>query len=191
MELPPGTRQILRLKPKCGAGFIKLAIEQQAHLVPILVMGEICSLRNFIDIPALQQWTYKKIGFPVPYLVVGWGGCTPLPIAGKGLRFIIGDPIRPPLLELGQQVRRLADMSSRNLSALNKLISEPTCAAAAVIPEHTWVGILMNSALQSSAIGLHRNTCMCGMCYCNPSAQVMLERSVDLLMHSLTLTLLC
>ncbi|KAK9860433.1 hypothetical protein WJX84_011356 [Apatococcus fuscideae] len=92
-------------------GFIKLAIEQQAHLVPILVLGEICSLRNFIDIPALQQWTYKKIGFPVPYLVVGWGGCTPLPMAGRGLRFIIGEPIQPPLLEPGQQVRSLAKCS--------------------------------------------------------------------------------
>ena len=72
--------------------------------MPILVLGEVCSLRNFIDIPALQQWTYKKIGFPVPYLVVGWGGCTPLPITGKGLRFIIGEPISPPLIQPGQQV---------------------------------------------------------------------------------------
>ncbi len=86
------------------AGFLKLAIEQQAHLVPILVLGEVCSLRNFIDIPALQQWTYKKIGFPIPYLVVGWGGCTPLPMPGKGLRFVIGEPIRPPLVEPGQAV---------------------------------------------------------------------------------------
>ena len=39
-------------------GFIKLAIKQQAHLVPVLVLGEVCCLQNFIDIPALHQWTY-------------------------------------------------------------------------------------------------------------------------------------
>lgn len=42
-----------------------------------------------------QAWTYKKLGFPIPYLVVGRWGASPLPRA-TGLRFVIGEPIAPP-----------------------------------------------------------------------------------------------
>ena len=45
--------------------------------------------------PPAQAWTYKKLGFPIPYLVVGRWGASPLPRA-TGLRFVIGEPIAPP-----------------------------------------------------------------------------------------------
>lgn len=44
---------------------MRLAIEQQAALVPVVVLGEVDCLRNFVDAPRLQAWTYKKLGFPV------------------------------------------------------------------------------------------------------------------------------
>jgi hypothetical protein len=42
----------------------RIAIEQQASLVPVLALGEALQLRNLYDIPALQQYTYKRLGFP-------------------------------------------------------------------------------------------------------------------------------
>jgi diacylglycerol O-acyltransferase 2, plant len=48
-----------------AAGFVRIAIEQQAALVPIVVLGEVDCLRNFVDAPRLQAWSYKKLGFPV------------------------------------------------------------------------------------------------------------------------------
>jgi len=44
---------------------VRLAIEQGAALVPVVVLGEVDCLRNFISVPRLQAWTYKKLGFPV------------------------------------------------------------------------------------------------------------------------------
>ena len=36
------------------AGFVRLALQQGASLVPVLCLGELNTLRNFIDLPALQ-----------------------------------------------------------------------------------------------------------------------------------------
>jgi hypothetical protein len=41
-------------------GFCRLAIEQGAHLVPVLALGETLQLRNLLDLPALQQYTYRR-----------------------------------------------------------------------------------------------------------------------------------
>lgn len=54
----------------------RIAIEQQAALVPVLALGEVLQLRNLYDMPALQQYTYKRLGFPgrrwcVPHSVMG------------------------------------------------------------------------------------------------------------------------
>ena len=51
-----------------------------------------------------QAWTYKKFGFPVPYLVVGRWGLTPFP-RRTPLRFVVGAPIDPPEVPLGGEVR--------------------------------------------------------------------------------------
>lgn len=50
-----------------------------------------------------QAWTYKKLGFPVPYLVVGRWGMTPFP-SKTPLKFIVGAPIAPPDIPLGSEV---------------------------------------------------------------------------------------
>ena len=53
------------------AGFVRVAAEHGASLVPIAALGEVTGLRNAINIPWMQAWSYKRLGFPVPYLVVG------------------------------------------------------------------------------------------------------------------------
>ncbi|KAL4543789.1 hypothetical protein Ndes2437B_g01601 [Nannochloris sp. 'desiccata'] len=75
-------------------GFIRLAIQENAALVPVIVFGEVTSLRNAIVMPRLQRATYKLLGFPIPFLMAGKGGILPLP-SKTGLRFVIGRPIEP------------------------------------------------------------------------------------------------
>ena len=56
-----------------------MAIQEGAALVPLLVLGEADSLRNMVGLPALQRWTYKRLGFPMPFVIVGRARCLPLP----------------------------------------------------------------------------------------------------------------
>ena len=56
-----------------------------------------------------QAWTYKKLGFPIPYLVVGRWGMTPFP-SKTALKFIVGLPIAPPDIPLGGEVSRPAPL---------------------------------------------------------------------------------
>ena len=59
-----------------------MAAEQGASLVPVAVLGEVSSLHNIADIPWMQTWSYKRLGYPVPYLVMGRQVCSPeLPAA--------------------------------------------------------------------------------------------------------------
>lgn len=75
-------------------GFVRVAAEAGAALVPVLALGEILQLRNVLDAPALQQYTYKRLGFPFPYLQVGrWW--TPFPFRVP-LVYVIGRPVHPP-----------------------------------------------------------------------------------------------
>lgn len=83
-------------------GFCRLAIEQGACLVPTLALGETLQLRNAIELPWLQQATYKRLGFPVPFVVAGrWW--TPLPHRVP-LKYIVGAPLQPPAHPAGQPV---------------------------------------------------------------------------------------
>ena len=36
------------------AGFVRLAMQQNANLVPVLCLGELSALRNFVDLPGMQ-----------------------------------------------------------------------------------------------------------------------------------------
>jgi len=85
-------------------GFCRIAIEQQAALVPVLSLGEIFSLQNALNIPWLQKWTYKMVGFPIPYLLVGrW--MSPLP-RKVPLQYVVGEPIPPPKVAPGRVLGR-------------------------------------------------------------------------------------
>lgn len=84
-------------------GFCRIAIEEQSSLVPVLALGEIFTLKNAFDWPKLQMATYRIFGFPIPYLLVGRWGFSPLP-RKVPLLFIIGKPITPPKVHSGSKV---------------------------------------------------------------------------------------
>ena len=71
----------------------------------------------------LQAWTYKKFGFPVPYLVVGRWGLTPFPSKAP-LRFIVGAPIPVPENPLGEKVSRHSPLSCQHCNILPTAILE-------------------------------------------------------------------
>lgn len=79
-------------------GFVRIACEQGASLVPVLCFGEIHGVRNLIAVPNLQRYTYKRLGFPIPFLPGGrWG--LPVPIPGRDagpLTFVLGAPVPVP-----------------------------------------------------------------------------------------------
>jgi hypothetical protein len=58
----------------CAAllSLLRIAIEQQAALVPVLALGETLQLTNLYDMPALHAYTYKRLGFPGVGGLAGW-----------------------------------------------------------------------------------------------------------------------
>eukprot|EP00879_Flechtneria_rotunda_P007790 GHRR01008163.1.p1 GENE.GHRR01008163.1~~GHRR01008163.1.p1 ORF type:complete len:462 (+),score=163.26 GHRR01008163.1:336-1721(+) len=97
----PGRQLVLHTRHK---GFVRIAIEQQSSLVPVLALGEALQLRNLINLPTLQQYTYKKIGFPVPFILCGRWFVTPFPHKIP-LVYVIGKPLRPPKYKAGQPMK--------------------------------------------------------------------------------------
>ncbi|KAF8072389.1 RCH2 [Scenedesmus sp. PABB004] len=96
----PASRAALRsaaAPPRCRR---RIAIEHQAALVPVLALGESLQLRNAVDLPALAQFTYKRFGFPVPFILTGRWGVTPFP-RRTPLVYVVGAPLTPPPLAPG------------------------------------------------------------------------------------------
>jgi len=106
-------------------GFVRLAIEQGAALVPVLALGEVLQLRNLISWPSLQRWTYKRLGFPLPYFIGGRWGITPFP-AKTPLVYVVGEPIEPPPLQPGVTVPQEAvdSLHARFYAALEHLFEK-------------------------------------------------------------------
>jgi 2-acylglycerol O-acyltransferase 2 len=67
----------------------------------VLALGESLQLCNAINMPSLQQYTYRKLGFPVPFILHGRWGLSPFP-RKVPLVYVIGKPIMPPVHEAGQ-----------------------------------------------------------------------------------------
>ncbi|QDZ18478.1 diacylglycerol acyltransferase [Chloropicon primus] len=96
-------------------GFIKIALESGASIVPVLCFGEIYQLKNGISLPRLQAWTYKQFGFPIPFLPVGRFGM-PIPLANEGGRpitFVVGEPLKVPKLKDGAPVREAVEATHK------------------------------------------------------------------------------
>ncbi|GFR51674.1 hypothetical protein Agub_g14116, partial [Astrephomene gubernaculifera] len=87
-------------------GFVRLALEEGAWLVPVLALGETLQLRNLISAPAMQRATYKRLGFPVPFILAGRWGVTTLPLRNP-LVYVVGRPLPPPRGWEAQRRRRL------------------------------------------------------------------------------------
>lgn len=56
-----------------------------------------------INLPTLQQATYRKFGFPVPFILSGRWFFTPFP-RKTPLVYVIGRPLQPPAHVTGQPV---------------------------------------------------------------------------------------
>eukprot|EP00899_Mesostigma_viride_P018544 jgi/Mesvir1/26691/Mv20470-RA.2 len=77
-------------------GFVREALLANAALVPIFCFGETRLLHNLIHWPAAQSWTYKLLGFPMPFIPAGMAGFLPLPRRRVPVHVVVGKPIDPP-----------------------------------------------------------------------------------------------
>ena len=55
--LPPGVHP-----PRLLQGFVRIALQEGAALVPVLALGEADSLHNLIEWPSMQRLCTKKLG---------------------------------------------------------------------------------------------------------------------------------
>jgi 2-acylglycerol O-acyltransferase 2 len=119
---PPARHIALHSRHK---GFCRLAMEQRAHLVPVLALGETLQLRNLWDMPALQQFTYKRFGFPIPYMMAGRWGVSPLP-RQVPLVYVVGEAIEPPALGEGGVVEQAAldELHAKYFNSLQALFDK-------------------------------------------------------------------
>ena len=124
----PDSGSLAELACVC-TGFVRMAIEHNSKLVPVVVLGEVSALQNPIDLPNLQRWTYKNLGFPVPYWVVGRWGVSPFP-KKSGLKFIIGEPLSPRPHVPGTTVQIQPFSSVVNLSHTMWLTICPPCVVS-------------------------------------------------------------
>ncbi|GLI68216.1 hypothetical protein VaNZ11_012560 [Volvox africanus] len=92
-------------------GFVRLALEEGAWLVPVLALGETLQLRNLISAPEMQRATYKRLGFPVPFILAGRWGLTTLPLRNP-LIYVTGRPLQPPAGWEVERRRQLTGLQS-------------------------------------------------------------------------------
>ncbi|CAI5505341.1 unnamed protein product [Closterium sp. Naga37s-1] len=75
-------------------GFVRIAVQSNALLVPTLSFGEPHSFDNLFHWPSLQRFTYRRFGFPIPFCPVGLFGCLPLP-RDRPMTLVMGRPFDP------------------------------------------------------------------------------------------------
>ena len=56
LDIDTAGQQPLETHSLLHAGFVRLAMQQNADLVPVLCLGELSALRNFVDLPGMQVW---------------------------------------------------------------------------------------------------------------------------------------
>ena len=72
-------------------GFIRVAMENRAQLVPVLNFGELTAIKN-LPLPRLHRFTRRTIGIPATFLPVGVGGFLPIPNCTP-MTLVFGKPI--------------------------------------------------------------------------------------------------
>ena len=77
------------------SGFVRMAIEEGAKLVPMLSFSEAITFSNALSLKRIQRATYRRLGFPVPHIPGGYLGFTPLPKRIPQV-FVVGNPIEVP-----------------------------------------------------------------------------------------------
>jgi len=84
-------RKVVQLNAR-HSGFVRIAMEHQAELVPSFSFGELQVTRNIDLLPWLQRFTRKYIGCPLPFLPVGLFGFLPIPNPTQST-WCLGKPI--------------------------------------------------------------------------------------------------
>ncbi|CAI5485932.1 unnamed protein product [Closterium sp. Naga37s-1] len=78
-------------------GFVRMALDTRSLLVPVFCFGEAALFDNLFDMPSLQRFTYRRFGFPIPFLPIGLFGLLPLPRTSP-VTLVVGRPFDPSSL---------------------------------------------------------------------------------------------
>ncbi|CAI5474275.1 unnamed protein product [Closterium sp. Yama58-4] len=78
-------------------GFVRMALDTRSMLVPVFCFGEAALFDNLFDMPSLQRFTYRRFGFPIPFLPIGLFGLLPLPRTSP-VTLVVGRPFDPAAL---------------------------------------------------------------------------------------------
>ncbi len=124
-------------------GFVRLALEEGAWLVPVLALGETLQLRNLISAPGMQRVTCKRLGFPVPFILAGRWGLTTLPLRNP-LIYVVGQPLQPPVgweVERRRQLVEPQGPSAAHVANGGHEKDSPPGTAAGTPPPSTSLGV--------------------------------------------------
>ena len=100
-------------------GFFRIAQQEQKPLIPIFAFGE-TKIYDNVDWPTMQRWTKDRLGFPIPFVLLGrWG--LPVP-RRKQVILSIGAPILPLKVEYSEE--NVIDLKLRYFQALQDLFDE-------------------------------------------------------------------
>jgi 1-acyl-sn-glycerol-3-phosphate acyltransferase len=113
--VPGGQQEMMESQSQMGeiriitkhVGFIRLALQTGAPLVPVLSFGEV-EVMDFVRYPRLQRFFITRIGIPVPFFPYGLFGFPiprPVPVTVVFGRPIVVDKVEEPTQE---EVRKLA-----------------------------------------------------------------------------------
>ncbi|CAI5488442.1 unnamed protein product [Closterium sp. Naga37s-1] len=99
-------------------GFVRMALETRSLLVPVFCFGEAALFDNLFDMPSLQRFTYRRFGFPIPFLPIGLFGLLPLPRTSP-VTLVVGRPFDPSsLLPAPLQPGELCSVSAEQLCGI-------------------------------------------------------------------------
>ncbi|CAK9024134.1 2-acylglycerol O-acyltransferase 1 (Acyl-CoA:monoacylglycerol acyltransferase 1) (MGAT1) (Monoacylglycerol O-acyltransferase 1) [Durusdinium trenchii] len=90
-------------------GFIRVALENGAELVPTYSFGELQAIQN-ISFPPMQRFTRKVLGFSFPFFPVGLLGILPIPNPVQ-MTWVIGKPMRFPCATPGKPTNAEVDFA--------------------------------------------------------------------------------
>jgi diacylglycerol O-acyltransferase 2, plant len=98
-------------------GFCRIAVENGAAVVPVINYGEVFQLRNALTWRWLQRLTYRLIGFPIPYLLLGYWG---LPLSRRSPAWlVVGEPVWPDESKSGAEA--VDDLHRRFYESVQRL----------------------------------------------------------------------
>ncbi|KAH9261762.1 hypothetical protein BASA81_000418 [Batrachochytrium salamandrivorans] len=72
-------------------GFLRIAMETKAEVVPCISFGELVAIKN-VELPTIQNFLQRLVGVPAPFLPVGIKGWLPVP-AQTPFTIVFGKPI--------------------------------------------------------------------------------------------------